>query len=549
MAQRIYINPEDDIQSVIDNVLAQKDSAVEVVVPAGARILQNIVDAYLLRDAASAQKKTVTIVTNDVMGRIFAERAGMKVLNARELGEGFVVAETATRMADIVPSRRSRIVSRKETGASPAKSSAKKKTPRESTALKFLRSYREEKDKKGGFDELKAFQKKESRRPVFKLTTPRIAGLALIVALVVAGLVFGTVLPRAEVVIYPVREAASFTVEVRIDKGAGAVDAARGIIPGEVLTEEKQATQEFNTTSVKEVSEKARGTITIFNEYSSQPQTFIPSRFQSEDGKIFWTTKSVTVPGAVIEAGKTTPGTVEAEVVAAEAGAAYNIGSGKFTMPALKGTERAEKIYARSTTAMSGGKTGEALVVSREDLDNAFQTLETRLKPEIESFRRGLPSGFILWEEAYNEERTEKSSSKNAGEAADKFNAKLIVTLRAIAFKESDLNTVLDGQITSRISQDKAILPKSKELTFLRPPVVDYQKGTVAATLNVKVDVIDHIDLTAFRGTILKKNKPEIKQILPNFQGVERVEVKLWPFWVSRVPKTHERVAVRIFGM
>jgi len=544
MAQRIYIEPEDDIQSVIDSVLAEKDSAVEVVVPGGARILQNIVDAYLLRDAASAQKKSVTIVTNDVMGRIFAERAGISVASARDSGGEPIVAEAAARMTDIVRSRTPRAALRKTTKSNPGKKNA----ARESTALKFLKTYREERTGRQEFGDLKERRKKNGVKPFFKLTTPRIVGLVLVVALVVAGLVFGAVLPRADVLIYPVREAASFTVEVRVDNAVSAADAARGIIPGQSFTEEKAASGEFNTTSVKEVSEKARGTITIFNEYSSSPQIFIPSRFESQDGKIFWTTKNVTVPGAVIEGGQTTPGIVEAEVVAAEAGEAYNIGPSQFTMPALKGTERAEKIYARSTTAMNGGKTGEALVVSNQDLENAFETLETRLKPELDNFRKGLPEGFILWEEAYNEERTERSADKNAGQATEKFTATLKITIRAIAFKESDISAVLDSEIVSRMSQDKTILSKSKEITFLRPPVVDYQRGTIEAAINVKVDVIDNIDLTAFRGSILRKNKQEIRQILPSFEGVERVEVKLWPFWVSRVPKTPERVTVKIFG-
>lgn len=568
---KIYINPDDDINTIIDEVVSRGEKDVSLIVPSGARILQNIVDAYLLKDAALANAKEVTIVTNDVMGKIFAERAGMKVASPQGQEGNFFVSESMAKMADIVPKKKdsrraiptkinpgsikkdkilkTKKITLKQTSA---KKSAKMKTSRIGGRVesRFLRAYREERIKSNGFGDLKEIKRPgDFIKTKLHLSTPRIIALVLIITFVVAGFVFGKVLPKAEVIIFPVRETASFNVEVLIDKSVTEVDLASGTLPGELLVKEESDSQEFSAGGIEDVNKKASGTITIFNEFSSNPQVFIPSRFQSENGKVFWTIKNITVPGAVIEDGQTTPGTKEAEVLAAEAGEEYNIGPSRFQMPALKGTERYDKIYAVSTASMSGGLTGQAVVVSGDDLEGAYEVLRSKLSLKVSELKTELPEDLILWSEAYNEEIAEKTSSHEIGDPGDKFVATLKIVARAVVFKKDDLDILLNQEIQSRLSEDQTILPKSKEVTFLHPPVIDYQKGTILATLQVKVDIIDSLKTDTFQGAILNKNKSEIKQILANFKGIERVEVKLWPIWVKRVPKNIDRVSVSIFGM
>ena len=64
-------------------------------------------------------------------------------------------------------------------------------------------------------------------------------------------------------------------------------------------------------------NQKARGTLIISNEYSSDTQPLIATtRFETGDGKIFRLAESVTVPGVTIVDGKRQPGIVEAVVIA-----------------------------------------------------------------------------------------------------------------------------------------------------------------------------------------------------------------------------------------
>ncbi|MEK7078112.1 MAG: hypothetical protein AAB911_00945, partial [Patescibacteria group bacterium] len=460
--ENIYIDLNEDVQSVISKIQESESEQVDLIMPTGARVLQNIVDTHLIREAGANANKVLTVVTSDLMGKIFAQRAGLSVASENGANEESIFGAAIVaggRMSDIVPRKNTLALASKSTvksglfapvkplSFSKVKSAAlksvgsKKNMPAGEVAKNkgeigagFLKSYREERSKNSVFDDLSKINRRKSFLP-FKISAAVVvAGIVVLTAL--AGVVvFSKALPKAEIIIYPARESVDDSVDVFISSRDSQADLAKGIIPGELLTLEKSENGEFSATGQKEVSQKAKGKIIIYNSFSSQPQTFVVSRFQAEGansaaggpstgvgaGKIFWTTKGLTVPGAIIKDGKTTPGQITTEVIAASPGEAYNIGPSKFIMPALKNTPKADKIYAMSDLPMAGGQTGQSTVVSNDDVNKAYDSLKEKIKPQFQGLKQNLPVGFQLWPEAYNEELAESSSAPEAGEAADKF--------------------------------------------------------------------------------------------------------------------------------
>ena len=580
MKENLYIDLNEDIQSVIQKIHESETENLGLVVPTGARILQSIVDAHLIKEAGDESGKNLTIVTSDLMGKIFAERAGLAVLG--QTGGAVPVATPAAvgsgRISDIVPRRRGIPVLLETKKNIPKLTAAKSKSAPAQLAVKtsfakksedflknknkgeigagFLKSYREERSKINVFNELGHINRRKRFWPL-KLSPTTFVGGVVVVALGLGFVVFGRTLPRADVIIYPARETRNETVEILVSGSVPRVDLAKGIIPGELLTLEKSLSGEFEAFGVQDVSGKARGKITIYNAYSSQAQNFVASRFQAENGpstgvgagKIFWTAKSVSVPGYTTKDGKIVPGQTQAEVVAAEAGESYNIGPSKFTMPALKGTARSEKIYAVSDSPIIGGGSGSSKIVSNDDAAKAYAELKEKVKPQFNEFKNNLPAGFQLWPEAYNEELADSSVNPEVGGAADKFTATVKMVARAVVFKNGDLENYMNNKIGANLEENKLLLAGSKEISFLKPPVVDYQKGAVSATLVVKYDVIDKFDTEEFKVAILKKKEKEIKNILSVYKNVERVEVNMWPFWVRRVPPNSDRVKISIKGL
>ncbi|MDP3764259.1 MAG: hypothetical protein Q8Q95_01420 [bacterium] len=572
--ENIYIELHEDIQSAMEKIQSAEADTIDLVIPTGARILQNIVDAHLIKDIAEEYGKDLTVITSDLMGKIFAERAGLAVAGLNGDDESGVMASpaiaTTGRISDIIPRKRGipigissqkkqQAVLTAKTKAMPrsshiSKSSDKKaedfylKKNKGENGASFLKSYREERSKAGVFNELRKINRKKFLSP------SAFVGLVVVVALAVSFAVFSRVLPKADILIYPTREAKNGSVDVFVSGKDSKINLEKGLIPGELLTSEKMASSEFVASGTQSSSDKAKGKITIYNTYSTQVQKFVPSRFQSESspstgvgaGKIFWTTASVNVPGYTTKSGKIVPGEITTNVIAAEGGDSYNIAPSKFTMPAFKGTAKGNKIYAVSKEAMTGGGAQGAKIVSNDDATNAYDSLKEKIKPEFDLFKQNLPQGFKFWPEAYNEELASSSVSPEVGVASEKFTATVKMVARAIVFKNDDLDAYINKRISNDIDESKTLLTSSKDVSFLKQPLVDYQKGTVSATLNVKYDVMDEFNMETFKKSVLNKKKKDID--IADYKA-DRIEVNLWPFWVRSIPSNPDRVNVSIIGL
>ncbi|MDP3800537.1 MAG: hypothetical protein Q8Q90_03915 [bacterium] len=564
--ENIYIELHEDIQSAIEKIQFSEADTIDLVVPTGARVLQNIVDAHLIKDIADEYGKDLTVVTSDLMGKIFSERAGLAVAGLNGDDESGVMVSQAVastgRISDIIPRKRgipigissekkqqavltarTKTVTRSSGGS---KSNDKKaedfylKKNKGENGASFLKSYREERSKANVFSNLSKINHKKFLSP------STFVGLIVFVALAVSFVVFSQVLPKADILVYPTREAKNGSVDVFISGKDSKTDLVKGLIPGELLTSEKMESIEFPATGTQSSSGKARGKITIYNAYSTQVQKFVSSRFQSESGKIFWTASSVSVPGYTTKSGKIVPGEVTTDVVAAEGGDSYNIAASKFTMPAFKGTAKGDKIYAVSKDAMTGGGANGAKIVSNDDTAKAYDSLKEKIKPQFDSFKQDLPQGFKFWPEAYNEELASSSVSPEVGSVAEKFTATVKMVARTIVFKNDDLDSYINKRISKDIDESKTLLTSSKDVSFLKQPLVDYQKGTVSATLNVKYDVMDDFNIETFKKSVLNKKKTDID--IADYKA-DRIEVNLWPFWVRSIPSNPDRVNVTIIGL
>lgn len=572
MKENIYIDLDEDVQSIIQKIQDSEADSLDLMIPTGARVLQNIVDAHLLKEAGDEYEKKLVVITSDLMGRIFAERAGLIVLAQTGVDDNEIVATEAVstgRISDIVPRRRgvpvrksvvqkpiikkyydkeektlksksSKIpISSRKTGSQVFNSKSKGEI-----GASFLKSYREERNKASVFKELSHINRKKRKLP-FRISPTVFIVCVSAFTLFIGFVVVVKALPNAEIVIYPVRTQESKTVEVLVSSTDSKADFEKGIISGEILTLEKFESGEFQATGSANSSEKAIGKITVYNAYSTQAQNFIASRFQSENGKIFWATKSFSIPGMK----GSDPGKIEIDVIAAEAGDSYSIGPGKFTMPALKGTVKGEKIYGVSTNNMTIANPDGEKIVSNDDINKAYDSLKEKIKPQLQTLKQDLPTGFQLWSEAYNEKLVEASSNPDVGKSADKFVASIKMIARAFVFKSDDLESYMNNKISSSIGEGKVFLTNSKEISFIDPPVVDYQKGTVTASLNVKYDVIDNPDIEGFKNAVLNKDKKEINKITSAYKNIERIEVKYSVFFMRSVPADPDRVKITVSGL
>ena len=166
-------------------------------------------------------------------------------------------------------------------------------------------------------------------------------------------------------------------------------------------------------TGISSSGQKAGGKITVYNNYSNAPQKLIiNTRFQTSDGKIYRIREPIVIPGM---------GVKEATVYADQAGEEYNIGPADFTLPGLKGGARFEKVFAKSKSAMSGGSSGNARVVKKEDIDSVKASINDKIKNRLaEMFSTQKPESYLLFADAVKIEYLENPDNPKVGDLSSR---------------------------------------------------------------------------------------------------------------------------------
>lgn len=370
-----------------------------------------------------------------------------------------------------------------------------------------------------------------------------------IVILTIAGGVSFVVLPQAEIHIFRRVELLPVDLRITIASEIDSIDFEKLKIPGQAVKTTMKIENKFLSSGEKEVEKKAQGKITIYNELDSMPQPMIPSRFQEEkSGKIFWSTKSIIVPGAAIKDGKVIPGTIEIDTVASEAGNDFNIECSKntpcnFTIPAWRSTVKFNKLYAKSFSPLMGGSIGKAKIATQEDFNRAKEDTISQLRNEIKNaLLQKVPPDLYFLEEGLQEKIITSGASVKVGDVAESFMFEVEMELSSFVFNKNDINSLIDYHLKDKLSDQKGLVPDVEKFSFNVNRNDDNIEVRVAGDKNI----VWKINPESIKKDILNKDKGGLQQYFNNIQGVENVRVDLWPFWVKKTPKNGDKVKIII---
>jgi len=367
-----------------------------------------------------------------------------------------------------------------------------------------------------------------------------------VVSVVLLGIIIYMSMGSAKIDITPKKQSLDIQLKVSSSDKFSSVDAGLNRIPGQLFNVEKNATQTFPTTGEKEVAQKARGKITVFNEYGTTPQVLIATtRFQTPDGLIFRTLKGITVPGTKVENGKIIPGSISVEVIADKPGQSYNVPAGKFSIPAFNergDAGRYEKIYGRSDEAMKGGAIGKAKVVTDTDFNTAKQTLSDQVTKDIQDSLKTQTSGLKVINASAIKLKEPESTAK-IDEVADEFMMAVSGAIKTVGFKEDDLKDL----IKQYIDKTKNLIAIPEKLTISYGNIVFNEASNILTfTVNIKGNGYAKVDAEKIKIGLSGKNEAAIKDYFKGVVGVESAKVILSPFWVKRIPEDKERIKFQI---
>lgn len=366
-------------------------------------------------------------------------------------------------------------------------------------------------------------------------------------ALIVLFLALYFILPKAELVVSAKTQAVSQEMNITADKSLSKINLAQNKIPAQLIKLEKKQSQEFSTSGARQVNDKAKGSLTIYNEYSSSPQALVEkTRFVSESGKVFRLTKSITVPGAKIQEGKIVASSIEAEVTADQPGPDYNVVPGRFTIPGFQGTPKYAAFYGQSKSAMSGGASGLMRVVTQSDYDNAKKELWDALKPALDNeFQSQLPSGLKIIDGAIKEELGTIDTNVAVGSPAEKFTLTIKGSAMAVLFDEKDILEIVKGKLADELSDDKELVLASDQASY-QLASVDFSRGQLAMKVKAAGNLVWKINTDALRQEILGQKEEAIRSIFAKHPEVDQAKVVFWPFWVTSAPKNLDKIEIQV---
>lgn len=356
--------------------------------------------------------------------------------------------------------------------------------------------------------------------------------------------------PKVVITLTP--QSAEQVVKLQISAAAGSGDAAT--VAARVISFEKtfQTKDSATGTAAAGDASKARGSIRIYNDFSSDSQPLVATtRFETTDGKIFRLVQSVVVPGVKEKDGKRERGVVEAVVVADQAGSQYNVSPTKFTIPGFKGGSKYEKFSAESVQKFNGGSDGGVgggttqKLVSNDDKERAAKkTIDESRSHVLEEVRKQLGEEEELLEDSLLIEKISDTVTPTVGSAAAEFTYEGRYLVKVFVINETEVKKRIEAERVNASGVSLSPKAYTKKYTALLPK---YETSQVDMTVESTILFEAPIDIAMVRQNLLGRNEAGIKEFLGSHPEIERLQVEFKPqLLVSTIPEDTDRVEVEL---
>ncbi len=304
-------------------------------------------------------------------------------------------------------------------------------------------------------------------------------------------------------------------------------------------------------TEEKELDQKASGSITIYNAYSSKSQKLVgKTRFETPDGKIYRIKEPIVVPGMTVQDGKMIPGSVDAVAFADVVGKKYDIGLVDFTIPGFKGNQRFSKFYARSKTSMTGGFSGIVKFASIKDMKNAVGSLDNSLREILLTQARSqVPDNFILYDDAVFFEFSSSTPQKII--AGDSVSITQIGKLYGIILDKDELSNYIVRSFVKKYVGGSVVVNNLNKIKFSVIDKKDFnpdKSNELKFNLLGSADTVWDINKKSLAGSIAGKNKKDFNSIISKYSNIDKAEATLRPFWLEVFPKNIKDITINILN-
>ncbi len=304
----------------------------------------------------------------------------------------------------------------------------------------------------------------------------------------------------------------------------------------------------------------SRGTITIYNETTTEQALKPQTRFITLGGIVFRSLNWVNVPPARSINGITEMGTINVEIVSDlrdEAGAIiwqrWNIASWiDLTIPGLKFNR--DKIYAKSNIEFKGGEAPRIHIVSEEEVkkftsllkEQLYRVARNTLQKNLDDKKQSSGDDYALFSGdgvSFSGEVYEIISGQKYGDLAEEIEMKGSVMVTALIYdKKATINYLTDifhEGLLSWTDHEVAIHADTLRVSSVISRTPD--DSTIKATMEMNTSIAHDFEdpknqLTHYlKVTIAGLSKSEWTSRLLNTGNVKEVSISSYPFWNQSV--------------
>jgi hypothetical protein len=537
----IYIDVEDDITAIIGKVKAGREKIVALVPPKRIGVLQSAVNLRLLQRAAQQDKKHLVLISNNQALSALAAAAQIPV--ARNLQSKPEIPEIAALSVDddddIIDGAQLPIGELERTSDATGMGTVAFTNPAIDAAVGADAAEESNlaKPPVAGQTPARARVKSGVKVPNFNRFRKKLllagAGVVLLIAFLVWAIGYA---PRATVIITARTTDSSMNAVVALDT-ASQTDLAGKTLHATTQQVKKDVSIAFTATGTKDVGATATGTV-VFS--TSDAMTAIKgvtipagTVLTSSSGLVYTTDSSLAIGQSNFQG-------APVSVTAAGSGTKYNGASG-----AVGGAP--SKVNASFQSATSGGTDKTITVVTQDDVQKATDQLNSQdtsgIKKQLAS---QFPGGVVTIDQSFKADASGVTSTPAVGQESTDgkavFAGSVSYTLTGIGKNEIDqyLNAYYAAQLKDSPNQ-RVYDNGAKDASFTNVAVAT---TGYTATMVATAKIGPTIDDTAIKNAAKGKNYGDIQSTIEAIQGVDNVDIKFWPFWVSKAPNDTKRITV-----
>ncbi len=320
----------------------------------------------------------------------------------------------------------------------------------------------------------------------------------------------------------------------------------------EIMIVSDKKPKSITLTDSKEVSIKATGSITLYNEFSMNPQKLVAGTFLVDDkGLTYKTDTVVIIPGYKNDADKKkVPGEATVAISSFLPGENYNGSPENFYINSFKDTTKYDKIYGKLDEPLTGGAQGLVYTLNDVDKGKLDKLAQSYLKEDlVRQVEAQIPPSYILYPDAltFSYKIDDKFVSKTP-EAEVPIDGTLSVVLLN---KKSLIDNIIKISLPNIASDELKEIGISDldKLSFSftdKSQLITKDMDTLSFFLKGEVNAIWNPDTEVLKSKLMGVNKGDALPVFKQDKGIASALVEIFPIWKNYIPEDMSKINIVI---